>query len=148
MIDNKNITQCPNVQIAFLPELRPLCSKKCIYKDYVGYHGEIFGFGRSNGSAITRGTLRKGSVKIISNFACYTHPKTSYITNDMICAVPDDYRNNTICTGDYGGGLVIKNRKVLIAIASYGNCDAKQPGVYIRITHHLDWIYAITGIRY
>jgi secreted trypsin-like serine protease len=71
---------------------------------------------------------------------------TAIIDNSVICAASDD---GDTCQGDSGGPLVVekwdsdgKRTAVLVGLVSWGRgCDIKgNPGVYTRITTHLNWI--------
>ena len=66
------------------------------------------------------------------------------MSQDKICAgYPEGGKDS--CQGDSGGPLVCQGKNggaILTGVVSYGGkCgDPKHPGIYARVTNHLDWI--------
>ena len=70
------------------------------------------------------------------------------ISSAMLCAGGNGYDS---CGGDSGGPLVLSDSsgKYLAGLVSFGHpqCGiAGYPGVYTRISSHLDWIKSISGV--
>lgn len=64
----------------------------------------------------------------------------------------DSGEDKGICSGDSGGGLVIKfqDRFFLYGLASFSNCECKQTtntceifsrGIYVNVAAYLPWIH-------
>jgi len=108
------------------------------------------------GTVVENGTvasivLRKVSVPMVPNPTCsnaYSVVPGISITNGMMCAGTG---GKDSCQGDSGGPLMCSydanGTPVLYAcgIVSFGvGCgDARFPGVYTKISHYRNWIYAI-----
>ncbi|CAN7937921.1 unnamed protein product, partial [Ixodes hexagonus] len=98
-----------------------------------------------NGSALPS-QLRNVDMPIIPYDACREYYKEIIDIDEdvMVCAGYDE-GGKSVCQGDSGGPLQCPRadgRYVLAGAASFGvKCaGAKQPGVFSRVSTHLDWI--------
>lgn len=55
------------------------------------------------------------------------------------------------CGGDSGGPLVTHDNPILVGITAFGHgagCTAGYPAGFVRVTYHLEWIRAKSGVAY
>ena len=86
-------------------------------------------------------------MRTMTNEQCRESYGESKISSAMMCAA-DDGRDS--CSGDSGGPLAVLGPDASfsqVGVVSWGkNCGAPQyPGVYTRVTSHLDWILEVQG---
>jgi HGF/MSP/plasminogen-like protein len=95
---------------------------------------------------VTSSELHSGSIPILAPEVCQQKEVYGkYITDGMFCAgsLEEDV---DACDGDSGGPLVCPDESgeghTLFGIISWGqHCGyANKPGVYVRVSHYLDWI--------
>jgi len=91
--------------------------------------------------------LQKVQLNVVNSTRCFTETGykviPEYLDSTMLCAWG---LNRDACGGDSGGPLVTwdtqDNRWVLVGVISFGvGCGRRNyPGVYSRVSDHLDWI--------
>jgi elastase-2 len=82
-------------------------------------------------------SLQRAAITVISNNECAAVWGTARIRDEHICAQSPGV---TACVGDAGGPMVCDS--LLAGVFSWGEayCADQFPAVYIRISHHRDWI--------
>ncbi|XP_055526908.1 uncharacterized protein LOC129719538 [Wyeomyia smithii] len=131
--------------IRFNEFVQPVClpAKSQAYQDSMNC--TISGWGSTqSGSSAHSLELRAAKVPLISDTVC-NQPEVygNNVTDGMFCAGPLD-GNVDACEGDSGGPLVCTSERghTLYGIISWGfHCGyVNKPGVYVKVSHYLDWI--------
>ncbi|ELT95306.1 hypothetical protein CAPTEDRAFT_117696 [Capitella teleta] len=128
--------------------VRPICLRREVPPEYMMC--VITGWGFMEMATV----LQQAMVPILPTKLCnsagwYGASGGPVVDTMMMCA---GYSEGGIdsCQGDSGGPLVCKfdGEWVLHGVASwgYGCAEAKQPGVYARVTNYLDWINQVTQL--
>ncbi|XP_076060295.1 trypsin I-P1-like [Oratosquilla oratoria] len=114
---------------------------------FVGHHCMVTGWGRTKQHGSNSDLLQTIRVPVIPNGICRkAYQKVNTITQGMICAGWSEGGQGP-CVGDSGGPLQCREGRggpwVQAGITSWGvGCaEPGYPGVYIRVTEFLDWIY-------
>jgi V8-like Glu-specific endopeptidase len=118
--------------------------------NFQGWKGIITGWGKTDTGLSNRfGTrlLQKVDVPIISNDLCekWHHEKGIEITisPEMMCAGYEEGKKDA-CVGDSGGPLmvVVQGRWTVAGLVSagFGCAQGKQPGIYHRVPHTVEWL--------
>lgn len=83
--------------------------------------------------------------KICKERAIMAEPPVQ-LTKGMLCATTHDEEPRTICRGDSGGPVVLKDTSILVGIASFvvGYECGDTTDYYVRVSHYIDWIEAHT----
>ncbi len=90
--------------------------------------------------------LKQTDVPVVDNITCRKGGKYYDMIEDdfEICAGNFDQGGADACQGDSGGPLVsmVNGQLVLVGIVSWGmDCaQKKRPGVYTRVSKHVDWV--------
>jgi len=133
--------------------VQPVCLPTDPTATYLNQMATTTGWGAlSSGTGDYPEELREVDVKVISNEKCAgMYPRTA-IAKDMICAAEENSEGGKdSCQGDSGGPLITERQGITVdgkqqyeqvGVVSwgYGCADARYPGVYARVTEHLDWI--------
>lgn len=131
--------------IRFNQFVQPVClpTKGQPYQE--GVNCTISGWGSTqSGSSAHSLELRAAKVPILSNTVC-NQPEVygNNVTDGMLCAGTLDGGVDA-CEGDSGGPLVCTSERghTLYGIISWGfHCGyVNKPGVYVKVSHYLDWI--------
>ena len=91
--------------------------------------------------------LLEVTVDIVGNAIC-NNQYNGQISSDMMCA---SRAGKDACQGDSGGPLITKSNHfvndTLVGIVSWGNGCAQPgyPGVYSRISNHIQWINSVVS---
>ncbi|XP_058827802.1 uncharacterized protein LOC131687724 [Topomyia yanbarensis] len=131
--------------IRFSEFIQPVClpAKNQPYQE--GMNCTISGWGSTqSGSSAHSLELRAAKVPLLSDAVC-NQPEVygNNVTEGMFCAGALDGGVDA-CEGDSGGPLVCTNNRghTLYGIISWGfHCGyVNKPGVYVKVSHYLDWI--------
>lgn len=127
----------------------------CLYQLYDNVPMKVWvsGWGVTEYGGEPSNKLQKAQLTIIDNIACSMRHNGSTavpygVTPSMICAGdPHGGWTRDTCQGDSGGPLQVPHPEYLclfqlIGITSFGSGCAivGSPGVYIRVSHYLNWI--------
>ncbi|XP_068216539.1 tryptase beta-2-like [Palaemon carinicauda] len=114
---------------------------------FIGLQCSVTGWGRTKEQHGTNSDLLQTiRVPVMTNKKCQrAYRKINPVGSRMICAGWDDGGMGP-CVGDSGGPLQCRERGgpwIQAGITSWGvGCaEPSYPGVYIRVTEYLDWIY-------
>ncbi|UXI18385.1 hypothetical protein NH340_JMT04328 [Sarcoptes scabiei] len=135
--------------VRFSDSVLPVCLPEDNLR-FEGRKGVVTGWGKTDPALSNRyGTrlLQKVDVPIIDNEKCEIWHRTRGIDlrifSEMMCAGYEDGQKDA-CVGDSGGPLVlnINGRWTLAGITSagFGCAQSRQPGIYHRVSHTVDWI--------
>jgi len=105
-----------------------------------------FGLDRTGGSIQVN--LQEVGLLVASNEYCRSVHRNQ-VYDSMLCAgVPEGGKGQ--CSGDSGGPLTLENGwQVGIVSWSEKPCTiAPYPGVYTKVSHHIDWIESKTGLTF
>ncbi|XP_074598084.1 uncharacterized protein LOC141852838 isoform X2 [Brevipalpus obovatus] len=122
--------------------IRPICLPDA-RRTFFGREAIVAGWGAREFGGDASKKLRQVSVPIWNNTACQSSYNLDFI-NDIYCAgYPQGGRD--ACQGDSGGPLMLQGaegRWQLVGIVSFGfRCGQPNfPGVYTRVSSHMDWI--------
>ncbi|KAH8418749.1 hypothetical protein KR222_011710 [Zaprionus bogoriensis] len=86
-------------------------------------------------------------LRIISNAQC----ELSYGTLPESVLCVDTPQGRSICDGDSGGPLVTHQGNKLVGVTSFSDADSclsAAPAGFTRVSSHLDWIQAVSGVAY
>ncbi|XP_028039013.1 uncharacterized protein LOC114249582 [Bombyx mandarina] len=136
------------------PHISPACLPDK-YTDYSGQRCWTTGWGKdafgSNGKY--QNTLKEVDVPILSHGQCQQQLRQTRLGYNyelgqgFICAGGEEGKD--ACKGDGGGPLVCERGGTwqLVGVVSWGiGCgQVGVPGVYVKVSHYLDWISQITG---
>uniref|UniRef100_A0A2L2YA74 Serine proteinase stubble n=2 Tax=Parasteatoda tepidariorum TaxID=114398 RepID=A0A2L2YA74_PARTP len=135
--------------VRYQENILPICLPR---KDanFQGRKGLITGWGKTEAGLSNRyGTrlLQKVDVPIISNEQCEDwHEEKGIeivISPEMMCAGYEDGKKDA-CVGDSGGPLIVSvhGRWVVVGLVSagFGCAQSKQPGIYHRVPHTVEWL--------
>ncbi|XP_036337792.1 uncharacterized protein LOC118747772 isoform X2 [Rhagoletis pomonella] len=140
-----DFTKNPHISPACLPEkFSDFTGARCWTtgwgKDAFGEHGKY------------QNILKEVDVPILSHHQCESQLRQtrlgySYKLNPgFVCAGGEEGKD--ACKGDGGGPLVCERNGIwnVVGVVSWGiGCgQANVPGVYVRVSHYLDWIRQIT----
>ncbi|XP_047491449.1 mast cell tryptase-like [Penaeus chinensis] len=113
---------------------------------FIGLQCSVTGWGRTKEHGSNSDLLQTIRVPVMTNKKCQrAYRKVNPVSNGMICAGWDEGGMGP-CVGDSGGPLQCRERGgpwIQAGITSWGvGCAAPSyPGVYIRVSEYLDWIY-------
>lgn len=131
--------------ITFTEDIQPICAPEPT-DDYHYRKCQCSGWGTVNsGGVCCPAILRYVEMNVTTNAYCQSIYTRDTIYDDMICATDNTGSNERdSCQGDSGGPLSIKETDGTfrsIGIVSWGiGCASGYPGVYTRVTYHVDWI--------
>ncbi|KAL7646393.1 UNVERIFIED_CONTAM: hypothetical protein RMT77_003306 [Armadillidium vulgare] len=129
-------------------EISPICLPPT-GPSYEGITSTVSGWGYEHENGKNVNILRKGHVKILSNFDCNKKLGNAFNQRIMLCA--DTYVSQT-CPGDSGGPLIVHTGRQYqqVGIVSFGyGCKATSfPDVYTRVNAFVPWIQAHTRDAY
>ncbi|ESO03650.1 hypothetical protein HELRODRAFT_185618 [Helobdella robusta] len=135
-------------EIKFTDRIKPAVLPADNRNKFVNESCVISGWGRAGYSTILPDTLRKGTVRVISNAECQTRVDTmAKITDGQMC-IFDPSMYTSACDGDNGGPVTCKvaGKDVVAGVSSWviassgGNCLPTYPSAYTRFSEYLDWI--------
>lgn len=122
-------------------------------KDLTGTVATIAGFGIMNDEYMDPSEeLLWAQVQIIANSDCNDVYEPGLVISSTVCAKGYDIENMSICNGDSGGPLLIRDPNyswLQIGINSFvplDQCTEALPSAYARISSFLDYIYTTTGL--
>lgn len=106
----------------------------------------VSGFGRFSDSENTASDVLRFTRKtVITNTACRI--RFPFLVQDStICAIGESGINNSVCNGDSGGPLTVRdgqNRSVQVGVVSFGSplgCERDVPDGYARVSHFFTWV--------
>ncbi|KAK4315772.1 hypothetical protein Pmani_013010 [Petrolisthes manimaculis] len=113
---------------------------------FLGLHCSVTGWGRTKEHGSNSDLLQTIRVPVMADKKCQrAYRKVGPVSNRMICA-GWEHGGMGPCVGDSGGPLQCRARGgpwIQAGITSWGVGCAKPsyPGVYIRVSDYLDWIY-------
>ncbi|KAG7155245.1 Tryptase-like [Homarus americanus] len=126
----------------------PVCLPPYKNRLYVGERVTVSGWGTTSEGGSISPTLQEADLFVCHNSYC-NQAYNGIILNNMVCAAAN---GKDSCQGDSGGPLVYNNNGIyeLIGVVSFGIGCARPgyPGVYTRVTSHVDWIQRYTGNLY
>ena len=100
----------------------------------------------SSFGALFRENLQQEDVPVVANATCRQGGKYYNLIEDdyELCAGHFELGGSDSCQGDSGGPLIkmVGGQPVLVGIVSWGmDCaQKKRPGVYTRLSKHVDWV--------
>lgn len=113
----------------------------------------IAGFGVMNDVYMDASeNLLWAQIQIIENSDCSKVYEPGLVISSTICGQGYEIANMSICNGDSGGPLILKDATygwIQIGINSFvplEQCTEALPSAYARISSFLDYIYNITGL--
>lgn len=132
--------------VQFTDDIRPICLP-IKGSDYEGRTVKVSGWGRVKSDGGSSRYLRQANLRSMPYESCKRTKIGSHLDDKMICAYAQDV---DACQGDSGGPLIFQrpNEKYeTIGIVSWGMGCAQRgfPGVYVKLTDYLDWIYKNTA---
>jgi len=133
--------------IKFGDKVKPACLPTDNKKMYDGMDGIVSGYGNQVGSQpgqIVKNkiscNLKSTTVKVLSTKSEACQWLTGFEDPRVICG----YQKGTdSCQGDSGGPMMVKEggKHTVVGVVSWGiGCAGDTPGIYTRVSHHLDWI--------
>lgn len=88
--------------------------------------------------------LERANVQLMSNVNCL---KETNLDDTMLCS--RGAANETSCTGDYGGPVVVERPSgdVVVGVVSWGDdCDKRgYPSIYSRVSSARSWIESVAN---
>lgn len=90
-------------------------------------------------------------LQVVSNSECSAiHHSFPILPTNLCAGVPQGGKGQ--CSGDSGGPLVLNDlNKYQVGIVSWSEkpCTiAPYPGVYTKVSHYIDWIKEVTGLKF
>ncbi|XP_011497937.1 PREDICTED: transmembrane protease serine 6-like [Ceratosolen solmsi marchali] len=132
--------------VEFTDNIKPVCLPTP-GSNYEGHQVKVSGWGRikSNGGASRY--LRQANLRILPYDLCKQTKIGPHLDEKMLCAYATD---TDACQGDSGGPLIFQRddeKYETIGIVSWGLGCAQRgfPGVYVKLTDYLNWIYTHTS---
>ncbi|KPJ01122.1 PREDICTED: collagenase-like [Papilio xuthus] len=106
---------------------------------YAGAWAWAAGFGKTSDVAPASPNLMHVRVQVITNDVCRNTFPGNFVIASTLCI---SGATGNICTGDSGGPLVANN--LLIGVTSFGGgqCDARRPSGFARVSSFNSWIRA------
>ncbi|XP_067125647.1 plasminogen-like [Centruroides vittatus] len=137
--------------ITFSPYVRPICLPSLNASYAAGTVCAISGWGKNEFTRVSP-ILMGAEVPIIPTWKCKSETiYGSKIKEGMFCAGHLGGGTDA-CKGDSGGPMACNEngRHFLYGIISWGfDCaQPDRPGVYVKVSHYLDWIYRILDSDY
>ncbi|KAL1401000.1 hypothetical protein pipiens_006969 [Culex pipiens pipiens] len=145
-----------NGNVRFTNYVQPICLNS-LNLSYEAV-GTVPGWGRTEEHE-TSDILKIASLPIVTTIDCLASDRGAFgemLDNGIICA---GYRNGTrVCTGDSGGGLVVKQCSILgcswtvLGIVSFassdekGSCRSDGYGLFTKVQTYLPWIKQTTFV--
>lgn len=137
--------------VRYSSNIIPVCLPPNGFK-FESWYGVVTGWGKTDPALSNRyGTrlLQKVDVPVINNEECEKWHRTRGINlkifPEMMCAGYEDGQKDA-CVGDSGGPMVIflNGRWALAGITSagFGCAQSRQPGIYHRVSHTVNWLLA------
>lgn len=113
---------------------------------FVGREVHASGFGVfSDAGGAASDVLRFTRKTVITNTACRI--RFPFLVQDStICAIGETGINNSVCNGDSGGPLTVRdaeNRSLQVGVVSFGSplgCERDVPDGYARVSHFFTWV--------
>jgi secreted trypsin-like serine protease len=137
-------------EVPFTMQVHPIClpnSPDLRNNRFENSSPFVAGWGAIQFNGPSSSTLRQVQVPIVADAVCqekYKGFKSVHVDDSNICA---GFQNGgkDACQGDSGGPLmqpVRDNKYAIVGVVSFGfRCaEPGYPGVYSRVTNHLDWI--------
>ncbi|KAG1687735.1 hypothetical protein DVH05_004604 [Phytophthora capsici] len=111
---------------------------------YDGREAAKMGWDDTGGDGTVAFELMRQDVQLMSNAKCM---KETNVDESMLCS--SGSANETSCTGDYGGPVVVErpNGDVLVGVVSWGG-DCGKPGypsIYSRVSNARTWIDSVVN---
>lgn len=136
-----------HVDFSKISWIRPACLPQRADLEFSlrGLSGTVSGWGLTDWHHKTQTTaLQAVNVTLMDNLECLRYYSDRQLTGSMVCGAA---AGADACNGDSGGPLTVqddKGRSVLTGVVSWGiQCgNSRYPGVYARVSHVIDWIYA------
>jgi secreted trypsin-like serine protease len=129
--------------------VRPVVMASDDSNRHVDARVHVSGFGRISDSNQLTSEIVLFTVKtVISNAAC-AQQFPLLIQDSTICAVGSPDINNSVCNGDSGGPLTIRDgdsNSVQVGVVSFGSaqgCELGFPDGYARVSSFLPWILTV-----
>ncbi|XP_032673020.1 uncharacterized protein LOC116844945 isoform X2 [Odontomachus brunneus] len=134
------------------PHISPACLPNQ-YDDFTGVRCWTTGWGKDAFGDFGKyqNILKEVDVRVVSNYVCEQQMKQTRLGpsfnlhKGFVCAGGEEGKD--ACKGDGGGPMVCERngRWQLAGVVSWGiGCgNAGVPGVYVRVSHYLDWIRQI-----
>lgn len=92
--------------------------------------------------------LQYAELRTLSEVDCVKQDPALLLSLATICA--ESRKNQSICHGDSGSGLIRRKDYVLIGVASWVHetgCDKGQPQGFTDILSYSNWIGEVTGLK-
>lgn len=116
-----------------------------VNKSYANEYAIVMGWGKDHKDSRGTEKLKYADLPIIQNTVCKA--KWHGVTDKHICTAAGLGRD--ACQGDSGGPLIVteNGRYIQVGIVSYGDafCPSNTPGVFTRVSSHINWIHRITS---
>lgn len=134
--------------LKFTDKVKPIAlpSEEDILPD--GTLCEVSGWGHTHNTDMYDDMLRRVSVPIMNQQACYDNYETvNKVTSRMICTGNEESAGNGACYGDSGGPLICAEKLFGIVSWSIPYCTGPQfHNVYARVQAARLWIKTVTGV--
>ena len=131
--------------VLFTRNIRPICLPVNNIDTFEKQLGVAAGWGKTETGDLPE-TLRFVELNIVPNVTCVMNLAMVNIdiTDKMICTFKGPTGQETTCTGDSGGPLMVRRsgRFVLVGATSFSlvDCQSPFPNVFTRVSAFLDWI--------
>lgn len=123
-----------------------------INQSFLGMQSTVSGWGNTGPGTDMQHNLRWAQMQIISNTQCGWVFGQAVIASHVMCTLGvDQHGNQSHCSGDSGGPLIISEIGVntLVGVVSFGaanGCHLGYPSGSMRTAHFVHWIAAHTRI--
>ncbi|KPJ03332.1 Collagenase [Papilio xuthus] len=107
---------------------------------YAGVWAWAAGFGKTRDASAASPNLMHVRVQVITNDACRAaFSNSNSVIASTLCI---SGATGNICTGDSGGPLVANNRLIGVTSFGSGQCEARRPSGFARVSSFNSWIRA------
>lgn len=136
----------PNDPFTFTTAVQPIILASDMSNLHEGSTVWVSGFGRYSDDSNAASDVLRFTVKtVITNTSCRLRFPI-LVQDTTICAIGESGINNSVCNGDSGGPLAIRDaqgRSVQVGVVSFGSplgCERDVPDGYARVSHFFSWV--------